>query len=38
MPDREDYLNLPYTLVFRRDEGGDTVARIDELSGLSTRE
>src|SRR3990172_6216892 len=36
MPDLEDYLNLPYTVVLRRDEEGDYVARIDELSGLST--
>ena len=32
MPDLEDYLNLPYTVVLRRDEQGECVARIDELS------
>ena len=36
MPDLEDYLNLPYTVVLRRDEEGEYVARIDELSGLTT--
>ena len=35
MPDLEDYLNLPYTVVLRRDEQGECVACIDELSGLS---
>ena len=35
MPDLEDYLNLPYTVVLRRDEQGEHVARIDELAGLS---
>ena len=36
MPDLEDYLNLPYTVVLRRDEEGKYVARIDKLAGLST--
>ena len=35
MPDLEDYLNLPYTVVLRRDEQGECVACVDELSGLS---
>ena len=35
MPDLEDYFNLPYTVVLRRDGEGGYVARIDELSGLS---
>ena len=36
MPDLEDYLNLPYTVILRRDGEGGYVARIDELSGLTT--
>ena len=35
MPELEDYLNLPYTVIFRRDGEGGYVARVDELSGLS---
>jgi antitoxin HicB len=31
----EHYMQLPYTIVMRRDEDGDIVARIDELSGCS---
>ena|SRR5579859_6401811 len=30
-----DYMDLPYTLVIRRDDEGDFVARIDELPGCS---
>lgn len=30
-----DYLNLPYTIILRRDADGDHVARIDELPGCS---
>ena len=32
----KDYLSLPYTVVVRRDEDGDYVARIDELPGCAT--
>jgi len=28
-----DYLNLPYTVTLRRDDEGDWIARIQELSG-----
>lgn len=31
----EHYLNLPYTVVLRRDEEGDFVARVDELPGCA---
>ena len=31
----EQYLELPYTIVLRRDEDGDIVARVDELPGCS---
>lgn len=31
----EYYLGLPYTVVLRRDEDGDYVARVDELQGCS---
>lgn len=36
MKDAEYYLCLPYTVVMRRDEDGDYVARIDELPGCAT--
>lgn len=36
MKDLRYYLGLPYTVVLRRDEQGDCVARIEELSGCST--
>ena len=36
MKDAKYYLSLPYTVVMRRDEDGDTVARIDELPGCAT--
>jgi antitoxin HicB len=29
------YLELPYTIVLRRDEEGDTIARVDELPGCT---
>ncbi|HXZ39098.1 MAG TPA: type II toxin-antitoxin system HicB family antitoxin [Terriglobales bacterium] len=31
----DHYLELPYTVVLRRDEQGDFVARVDELPGCS---
>ncbi len=31
--DKEYYLSLPYTIILRRDEEGDFVARIEELAG-----
>jgi antitoxin HicB len=31
----EYYLNLPYTVILRRDEEGDVVARVDELAGCA---
>ena len=31
--DIEHYMNLPYTIILRRDDEGDINARIDELSG-----
>ena len=36
MKDIHYYFSLPYTVVVRRDEEGDYVARIDELPGCST--
>ena len=36
MKDAKYYLRLPYTVVMRRDEDGDYVARIDELPGCTT--
>lgn len=36
MKDAKYYSSLPYTVVMRRDEDGDTVARIDELPGCAT--
>lgn len=35
MNDMGYYLNLPYTIILRRDEQGDIVARIDELPGCA---
>jgi len=35
MKDVNYYLALPYTVILRRDEEGDFVARIDELPGCS---
>ena len=35
MKNRRYYLELPYTVVMRRDEEGDYVARIDELPGCT---
>jgi len=35
MKDTKYYLELPYTVVLRRDEEGDYVARVDELPGCS---
>lgn len=32
----EDYLQLPYTIVLRRDEDGEWVAEVDELEGCVT--
>src|SRR3972149_11208261 len=37
MKNLEYYSNLPYTVIVRRDEDGDYVARIDELPGCSTQ-
>ncbi|OFW10614.1 MAG: hypothetical protein A3G20_06675 [Acidobacteria bacterium RIFCSPLOWO2_12_FULL_59_11] len=36
MKDIQYYLSLPYTVILRRDEEGDYVARIEELPGCST--
>jgi antitoxin HicB len=30
-----DYLNLPYTITLRRDDEGDWIARVQELSGCT---
>ncbi len=35
MKNLEQYLALPYTIVLRQDEEGDTVARVDEIPGCS---
>jgi antitoxin HicB len=35
MRDIEYYMRLPYTVILRRDEEGDFVARVDELPGCS---
>lgn len=35
MKDLKYYLELPYTVVVRRDEDGDFVARVDELPGCA---
>lgn len=35
MKDLKYYLELPYTIVVRRDEDGDFVARVDELPGCA---
>lgn len=35
MSETQKYLELPYTVVLRRDEDGDFVARVEELSGCS---
>ena len=31
----EDYVALPYTVIIRKDEDGDFVARIEELPGCT---
>ncbi len=31
----KEYLQLPYTVILRKDEDGDYVARVDELRGCS---
>lgn len=36
MKDTKYYLSLPYTVILRRDEDGDFVARIAELPGCAT--
>jgi antitoxin HicB len=36
MKDSQYYLGLPYTVVIKRDEDGDFVARVQELPGCST--
>lgn len=35
MRETKYYLELPYTVILRRDEEGDYVARVDELPGCS---
>src|SRR6266566_8797083 len=35
MKNLQYYLELPYTVIMRRDEDGDYVARIDELPGCA---
>lgn len=35
MSDLEKYLELPYTIILRRDREGDFVAKIEELPGCS---
>jgi antitoxin HicB len=35
MKNLQYYLELPYTVIMRRDEDGDCVARIDELHGCA---
>ncbi len=35
MKNLDYYLGLPYTVVLRKDEDGDTVARVEELPGCS---
>jgi len=35
MSDLQKYLDLPYTIVLRRDAEGDFVARVEELPGCS---
>ena len=35
MKDLSYYLGLPYTIVLRRDEEDDTIARVDELPGCT---
>lgn len=35
MKNLQYYLELPYTMIMRRDEDGDYVARIDELPGCA---
>jgi antitoxin HicB len=35
MKNAEYYLSLPYTVILRRDEEGDVVARVDELAGCA---
>jgi antitoxin HicB len=35
MKNLQYYLSLPYTIVLKKDEDGDTVARVQELQGCS---
>ncbi len=35
MKNLKEYLQLPYTVILRKDEDGDYVARVDELRGCS---
>ncbi len=35
MKSLKEYLQLPYTVILRKDEDGDYVARVDELPGCS---
>lgn len=35
MKELKRYLDLPYTVIIRRDEDGDYVARVDELAGCA---
>ncbi len=35
MKSLKEYLQLPYTVIVRKDEDGDYVARVDELRGCS---
>jgi len=35
MKDLKHYLGLPYTVIIRRDEEGDFVARVEELPGCA---
>ncbi len=35
MKSLKEYLQLPYTVILRKDEDGDYVARVDELRGCS---
>lgn len=32
----QEYLALPYTIILKKDEDGDVVARVQELPGCST--
>jgi antitoxin HicB len=35
MKNLRHYMSLPYTLILRKDEDGDFVARVEELSGCA---